>query len=128
MKTTLSVLAAAALVIAVLVTTAVSPASAPNLTNLTVTGGMYHGVWLSFTVPTDDGGTAIIGYQYQLDNGDWTDLSGSIPLSGTASMSQALPSGPVCGNQASVAVRAVTAAGPGAPSAPLTVTVACMMI
>jgi hypothetical protein len=78
------------------------------------------GVDLTFGAPADDGGSAVLGYQYSLDGGTtWLPLatSGTGPF--TASISGLAP-----GTSYTVEVRAVNAlgSGPETPAAPVTPT------
>jgi titin len=110
----------------VLVTTAPSPAAAPSLGNVFASALFGPEIYVSWPVPLDDGGSSITGYQYQLDGGDWTDVvTVNSPVSGMASISQGVSTPLTCGAPASVALRAVTAVGPGFASAPMTTTVDC---
>jgi titin len=79
--------------------------SAPNLTGLTA-GSLF--LQASFTAPSSTGGSAISGYQYQLDGGEWRNVAGTTsPLT--------IP-GLTNGRTYSVAIRAVNAVGGGAAS------------
>ena len=79
--------------------------SAPNLTGLTV-GSQF--IQAAFTAPTSTGGSAVTGYQYQLDGGEWRNASGTA--------SPLLIPGLTNGRTYSVAIRAVNAVGGGATS------------
>jgi titin len=65
--------------------------------------------------PGFDGGSPLTGYEYRLDGGPWQ-------ATGSASESIAV-SGLAPASRTAIEVRAVNAAGPGAASAPVTVTV-----
>jgi titin len=79
--------------------------SAPDLTGLTP-GSLF--LQAAFTAPSSNGGTAITGYQYQLDGGEWRNVAGTTsPLT--------IP-GLTNGRTYNVAIRAVNAAGAGASS------------
>jgi titin len=79
--------------------------SAPNLTGLTA-GSLF--LQAAFTAPSSNGGSAITGYQYQLDGGEWRNVAGTTsPLT--------IP-GLTNGQTYSVAIRAVNAVGGGAAS------------
>ncbi|AGZ42862.1 fibronectin type III domain-containing protein [Actinoplanes friuliensis] len=73
---------------------------------------------LTFTAPADTGGDPVTGYEVSTDNGTtWSPLtvSGTTTLTGTVT-------GLTNGTPYPVRVRALTAAGPGAPSDSVTVT------
>ena len=64
------------------------------------------GVTLTWSPPADDGGSAITGYQYQVDQGDWINA-------GAAAARSVVVSGLENGRQYTFAVRAVNGVGPG---------------
>ncbi|MBS1836272.1 MAG: fibronectin type III domain-containing protein, partial [Actinobacteria bacterium] len=86
-------------------TTPLSAPAAPNLSALTV-GSQF--MQAAFTAPVSNGGSAITGYQYQLDGGEWRNATGTT--------SPLLIPGLTNGHSYSVAVRAVNAVGGGTAS------------
>ena len=63
-------------------------------------------VTLTWSEPSDDGGSAITGYQYQVDRGEWINA-------GAAAARSVVVSGLENGRQYTFAVRAVNGVGPG---------------
>jgi hypothetical protein len=95
--------------------TPVGPASAPTGVSLTPGNGEAVMAFL----PPDNGGGAIIGYEYSLDDGDtWHALS----VSSLTPVVVGTISGLVNGTTYQVEFRAQNSAGPGAASAPFAVT------
>ena len=90
-------------------TTTVVPPSAPTITGLTPADGR---LTVAFTSPASDGGGAITGYQYTLDDGT-TWRTPSSPATGSPLVIDGL----VNGTDYAVRLRAVNAAGPGPASA-----------
>jgi hypothetical protein len=90
--------------------TILSVANAP--TSLVATAGDGQ-VSVAFTAPTDNGGSAITDYDYQLDGGSWVSA-------GTTS-SPIVITGLTNGTSYSIKLRAVNAAGNGAESAAVSV-------
>ena len=68
---------------------------------------------LTWSAPADDGGSAVTGYQYQVDQGDWNNV-------GPGGARSVVVSGLENGRQYTFAVRAVNGVGPG-PAAEVTV-------
>jgi len=90
-------------------TTVVSPPSAPAITGITAGDAR---LTVAFTAPASDGGAAIAGYQYSLDDGaTWATPSPAVTTS------PLVIGGLVNGTQYSVRVRAVNSAGAGPASA-----------
>jgi large repetitive protein len=84
--------------------TPATTAGAPTITALNPSDGKLTVV---YTAPTDDGGSAITGYQYTIDTGaTWVALPTDKTITGLTN-----------GSQVSVAIRAVNGAGNGASSA-----------
>ena len=86
--------------------TPITVATAP--TSLVATAGDAQ-VSVAFTAPTSTGGSAITDYEYQLDGGSW--------VSASTTSSPVLITGLTNGTSYSIKLRAVNAAGPGAESA-----------
>jgi len=93
-------------------TTVVTVPSAPAITGITVGDGR---LTVAFTAPASDGGGAISGYHYSLDDGG----SWATPTPAVTS-SPVVISGLVNGTDYAVRVRAVNSAGPGPASAMVT--------
>lgn len=87
------------------------PAGPP--TALTVTPGASAAA-VSFTAPADRGSAEITNYQYSINGGSWTNRA---PASATPSV---VVNGLTPGQTYQIRIRAVSAAGPGAASAPVT--------
>lgn len=72
---------------------------------------------LRFTAPSDDGGSPIVNYEYQIDgSGSW------VPFQPTVTTSPVTIANLVNGTPVSIELRAVNAVGAGAASSPITVT------
>lgn len=93
------------------------PAQAPSApTNLSATPG-ESSVSVDFDSPDNDGGAAITGYEYSLDNGDnWTAVPGAVTTSPITI------AGLTNGVAVTILLRAVNAAGVGAASTAVTAT------
>jgi hypothetical protein len=93
--------------------TTVLPANAP--TGLVATAG-YNAAHIAFTAPTNNGGSAIINYEYKLNESSWMALS-------PAKTGSALTiSGLTACNTYTIRIRAVNAAGGGTASDSVVVT------
>jgi outer membrane protein OmpA-like peptidoglycan-associated protein len=101
-----------------------SQASAPGApTGLSRTVG-EHRVTLTFVPPADDGGSAILRYQYSLDNGvSWRPTSGNWSTTTSAGHVHGVVSGLAAGSSHTVRVRAVNGVGAGAASGAVSATV-----
>ena len=88
----------------VLATPRGAPPSAPR--NLTAEPGDAQAT-LTWSAPADDGGSALTGFQYQVDQGNWINA-------GAANARSVVVSGLESGRQYRFAVRAVNGIGPGA--------------
>ncbi len=98
-------------------TRSVTPRTVPGTPTVAeVTGGSLQAT-LSFTAPSDNGGSEITGYEYSTDGDTWHALT----VTGTTSLS-AVVSGLGVGGY-DVAIRAVNAAGAGAATSASHVTV-----
>ena len=86
--------------------------SAPTLTSATTTTSTAR---ISFTAGAN-GGSVVTNYEYSLDGGPW------VALSPPDKSSPVTINGLTAGTTYSVSLRAVNGAGPGGPSAPLSVT------
>jgi outer membrane protein OmpA-like peptidoglycan-associated protein len=99
--------------VASVASSAVTPAVAPGAPTGLVVTSSNDALVLSFTAPADDGGDAILGYEYSTDGGlTWHALttSGSAPITGTVA-------GLTNGTDYAVKVRAVNSVGVGASTA-----------
>jgi len=89
-----------------------APLGAPS--NLVATPG-DGSASIAFTPPVNDGGSAVLTYEYSVDGSDFV---GSVPMS---AVSPKLVRGLLNGRTHSIRLRAVTALGSGPASAPVTV-------
>ncbi|MDQ1250568.1 MAG: hypothetical protein QG597_4947, partial [Actinomycetota bacterium] len=89
---------------------AVTPRTVPTAPTITAaTGGVWQ-VSVGFTPPASNGGAVVTTYEYSLDGGAWT------PRNPASAASPLLITGLADGATLAIRVRAVNAAGPGAPS------------
>ena len=92
-----------------------TPGEPQNLSGVPGDGQMT----LTWDAPSSDGGSAITGYQYEIDDsGTWIDAD--LDLEQTVTLEETV-TGLTNGQEYAVAVRAVTASGPG-PAATVTAT------
>lgn len=90
--------------------------TAPNApTGLSAQAGNNQAT-VTFTAPSDNGGSAITNYQYQLDGGDW------VPLDPASTSTSITITGLTNGTLTSIKVRAVNGVGNGTASDAVTVT------
>ena len=87
--------------------TATTPRTTPGAPNGLQAEPGNRSVILSWEAPDDDGGMQVDGYEYKLDNQDWTDLGTRSP---------ATLDGLINGREYTLRVRATNPLGPGAPS------------